>query len=67
MKQEIKPGVIIAVLGVLVVGIVAFFLISGNGGNPEKIDLTKIDPKLLHDEPPIRRGQPGYRERTTDH
>lgn len=67
MKKELSPGIIIAIIGVVVVGIAAFFIFGGGGGaGTEKVDLKKLDPKDLRDEDPIRRGQPGYRERTTD-
>ena len=67
MKKEISPGAIIAIIGVLVVGIGAFFIFGGGGGGAGgKVDLKKIDPKDLRDEDPIKRGQPGYRERITD-
>lgn len=66
MKKEVSPGVIIAIIGLVVVGIAAFFIFSGGGSGTEKVDVKKLDPKDLRDEDPVRRGQPGYRERTTD-
>jgi hypothetical protein len=66
MKKEISPGAIFAIIGVLVVGIVAFFIFGGGGSSGAKVDLKKLDPKDLRDEDPIKRGQPGYRERITD-
>jgi hypothetical protein len=66
MKKEISPAAIIAIIGLVVAGVAAFFIFGGGGGAPAKVDLKTIDPKDLRDEDPIRRGQPGYRERTTD-
>jgi hypothetical protein len=67
MKKEISPGAIVAIIGVLVLAIAAFFIFGGGGGaGTEKVDLKKLDPKDLRDDEPIKRGQPGYRERTTD-
>lgn len=65
MKQEVKPGIVIAIVAVLVLGVAAYFIFGG-GGQPDVIDIKKIDPKILRDDPPPRRGEPGYRERTTD-
>lgn len=65
MKSEIKPGVIIAIIAVVVVLIAIFFVVgSGGVGGSEKLDIKKIDPKILRDADPPRRGQPGYQERT---
>jgi hypothetical protein len=68
MKNEVKPGIIIAIVAVLVVAIGGFYFVAGGGGggNQGKLDIKKIDPALLRDAPPPRRGDPGYRERTTD-
>jgi len=65
MKKEIHPGVIVAVLVLLVGGAIAIFMMSGSTSS-EKVDLKSLDPKSLEDPEPIRRGQPGYKERTTD-
>ncbi|MBX3115537.1 MAG: hypothetical protein KF836_13305 [Fimbriimonadaceae bacterium] len=65
MKKEIHPGVIAAVLVLLVGGVIAFFVMSGSPST-EKVDLKTLDPKSLEDPEPIKRGQPGYKERTTD-
>lgn len=57
----------IAIVAVVVIGVAAiYFIASGGIGGSEKLDIKKIDPKLLRDAPPPRRGEPGYRERTTD-
>ncbi len=65
MKKELHPGVIVAVV-VVVLGIaVAAIMMTGNQGS-EKVDLKKMDPASLQDNEPIKRGQPGYKERTTD-
>ncbi|MBL8041150.1 MAG: hypothetical protein JNM04_07360 [Chthonomonas sp.] len=64
-NKEIPPGVFIGVIVVLVLIIGGWFFLSGSA-SPAKVDLNKLDPRDLRDEDPIRRGQPGYRERTTD-
>ncbi|MGV3618124.1 MAG: hypothetical protein ACO1SV_22590 [Fimbriimonas sp.] len=69
MKNEVKPGIVIAIIAVVVLGAAGFFMIAGNGpsvGGPDKIDIKTIDPAILRDENPKRPGQPGYKERTTD-
>jgi|GEM_PF-2458762 len=63
--KEIPQGVFIAVVAVVVLIIVGWFIMSGNASSA-KVDLKKLDPRDLRDEEPIRRGQPGYRERITD-
>lgn len=65
MKKELHPAVIVVALVVIVGAIGAFFMMSGSGNAP-KVDLKKLDPALLKDEDPVRRGQPGYTERITD-
>lgn len=65
MKKEIHPGVLIAVLVLVVGGVVAFFMMQNNTAT-EKVDIKSLDPKSLEDPEPIKRGQPGYKERTTD-
>lgn len=65
MKKEIHPGVIAAVLVLVIGGAIAFFMTRGNPPT-EKVDLKTLDPKSLADPEPIKRGQPGYKERTTD-
>jgi nitrogen fixation-related uncharacterized protein len=65
MKKEIHPGVLVAVIALVAIGIgAAFFISSSQSG--QKVDLKSIDPRDLRDDEPIRRGQPGYRERITD-
>lgn len=66
MKKEISPAVIVAIIIAVVAGVGAIYVFGTGAGGPGKVDLKKIDPKDLRDEDPIRRGQPGYRERTTD-
>jgi len=57
----------IAIIAVVAIAVAAIYFIAGGGiGGPEKLDIKKIDPKILRDTPPPRRGEPGYRERTTD-
>lgn len=65
MKKELHPGVIIAAL-VLVIGAAIGIFVMSSGGTTEKVDITTLDPKSLEDPEPPKRGQPGYKERTTD-
>jgi hypothetical protein len=65
MKKEVHPGVIAAILVVVVGGVIAFFMFKGNPPS-EKVDVKKLDAKSLRDPEPPKRGQPGYKERTTD-
>ncbi len=65
MKKEIHPGVFIAVLVLLIGGAVVAFMMSG-GASTQKVDVKSLDPAELRDEDPPKRGEPGYRERTTD-
>lgn len=53
---------IVAVLVVLVVA--GFFYFTAPKTEP--LDLSKVTPEQLEDKDPPHRGQPGYRERTTD-
>lgn len=65
MKKEIHPAVIVAAIVLLVGGVIAFFMMSGNAPT-EKVDIKTLDPESLKDPEPVKRGQPGYKERTTD-
>lgn len=65
MKKELHPGAIIAALVLVIGAAVGIFMMSG-GGSTEKVDVTTLDPKSLEDPEPVKRGQPGYKERTTD-
>lgn len=65
MKNGINPAVGWTVVVVAVVAIVAgFFWFTSP--RTEKLDVTKVTPEQLEDRDPPKRGQPGYRERTTD-
>jgi predicted nucleotidyltransferase len=66
MKKEIHPGVFIAVLVLLIGGAIVAFMMSGGGSDTKKVDVKSLDPASLLDEEPPKRGEPGYRERTTD-
>lgn len=65
MKKEIHPGVIAAVAVLLIGGLIAFFMSQGSAPS-EKVDVKTLDPQSLRDPEPIKRGEPGYKERTTD-
>ncbi|MFM9873001.1 MAG: hypothetical protein ACKVQS_05995 [Fimbriimonadaceae bacterium] len=65
MKKEIPAGVLIAVLVLVVGGVIAFFMMQ-SGLQSDKVDLKTLDAKSLEDPEPPKRGQPGYKERTTD-
>ncbi len=65
MKKELNPVVVIVAIVVVLAGIVAAVVMNGNAGT-QKVDVKKIDPADLRDAEPIKRGQPGYRERITD-
>jgi hypothetical protein len=65
MKKEIHPAVIAAVLVLVVGAAIAFFVLKGSPGT-EKVDVKTLSPESLQDEPVPKRGQPGYKERTTD-
>lgn len=63
--KEIPPAVFIGVIVFLVVVVVGWFsLTQFRSVTPLKV--SQLDPKDLADEDPPKRGQPGYRERTTD-
>lgn len=63
--KEIPQGVFFAIIAVVVLILAGWFFVSTRASS-EKVDLKKLDPRDLRDEDPIRRGQPGYRERITD-
>ncbi len=65
MKKEIHPGVIAAILVVVIGGVIAGFMFSGRA-NSQKVDIKSLSKEDLSDPEPARRGDPGYRERTTD-
>lgn len=65
MKKEIHPGFTIAAL-VLVVGVAIGFFVMNSGGATKKVDVYSLDREDLRDPEPVKRGQPGYKERTTD-
>jgi len=65
MKKEIHPGVIVAVIVLILAVVVGIFMTTSNQGT-EKVDIKQLDPKSLEDGEPIKRGEPGYKERTTD-
>ncbi|MBX3111164.1 MAG: hypothetical protein KF857_04075 [Fimbriimonadaceae bacterium] len=61
---EVKP-IVLVLVGVVVVAVVVGFFISQNP-QPKQVDLSKVTKADLEDRDPPKRGQPGYRERTTD-
>jgi len=65
MRKEINPIILIVLLVLVVGGAIAAFVVSNNA-SAAKVDLKKLDPADLRDDEPIKRGQPGYRERITD-
>ncbi len=62
MKKEIPQGAVIGAIGLVVVIVAAWFFL-GTQAPTGKVDLQEVD---LKDEEPLKPGQPGYRERTTD-
>jgi len=64
-NATLSPAVgwsIVAVLVILVVG--GFFYFTSTKTEP--LDLSKVTKEEIEDPDPPKRGQPGYRERTTD-
>ncbi len=61
-KQPVPPGVAIGAIALVVLLVAGWFFMSSRD-NTAKVDLKAVDMK---DEDPIRPGQPGYRERTTE-
>ena len=61
-KQPVPPGVAIGAIALVVLLVAGWFFMSSRD-NTTKVDLKAVDTK---DEDPIRPGQPGYQERTTD-
>lgn len=67
MKKEVSPAVLIVVIVVaLVILVGGGLLATGSLGGPKPVSPKELSPEELRDDDPPRRGQPGYRERTTD-
>ncbi|MBS1705422.1 MAG: hypothetical protein JST40_06080 [Armatimonadetes bacterium] len=60
--KELHPGAIAGIIAALVLIIAAGYYF-GTKGPSGTVDLKEVDTK---DTTPLRPGQPGYRERTTD-
>ncbi len=65
MKDKAVHPAVLVLVGLVVVGVIAGFVMSMNP-RPKQVDLTKVTKADLEDRDPPHRGQPGYRERTTD-
>lgn len=65
MKNTISPGIGWAIVAVVVVLAGAGYWYFSSP-RPESLDVTKVTQEQLEDRDPPKRGQPGYRERTTD-
>ena len=65
MKKEINPVVAFSIAGVLVLLIVVGYFLSNRTSSATK-DVSNASPAETSDASPPRRGQPGYRQRTTD-
>lgn len=65
MKNSISPGLGWTIVAVVVVlaGVGYWYFSSPR---PAPVDLSKVTQEQLEDKDPPHRGQPGYRERTTD-
>ena len=65
MKQDINPKMAIAVVGVILAVVAGGYYFATSKAVPQKT-VTGIPVEQLEDKDPPKRGQPGYRQRTTD-
>ncbi len=64
MKKEVSQPVMIGVLVVLAILLIGGFIAANGGiGGPKPVSTKELTPEELRDDEPLRRGQPGYKER----